>query len=466
VPPFVVPDVLVLAAGGVLGEAWMSGVLGGIEDAAGVDLRRSEAFIGTSAGAIVAARLAAGRRPRRPDERPPQGAVPEEHPGGPPAALRALGALGWAATAPAASAAMAIGAAPAAMARAVVLARLPRGTDTLDHLHAELRRSKVRFDGRLRVCCVDRRTGRRVVGGAPGAPPADVADAVVASCAIPWRFTPVAIDGREYVDGGMWSATNLDAAPAGRDTEVLCLDPIAGLSAPTAAVAVVRSAFRLSAELEIQRLRARGARVRHVTPDRGAAAGMGADLMDARPAARVLAEGYRQGRAVDARRRMTASVVRAAAAPATTALAAVVGRSARARVPATTAAAAAAAVVATAAPAAVVVRRGARRRRRGGRRGAVLALGALSAARAVARPGARPLAARRPGVAGLARLRRSERVAGAQGLGGQADAVARDGVGREADAERGADADDRQADRHRAAPPRHGRSPARAPPTG
>ena len=60
------PDVLVLAGGGIVGEAWMHGVLAGIEDAARVDFRDVEAFVGTSAGSIVAARLAAGRRPPRP----------------------------------------------------------------------------------------------------------------------------------------------------------------------------------------------------------------------------------------------------------------------------------------------------------------------------------------------------------------------------------------------------------------
>lgn len=53
---------LVLGAGGVVGEAWMSGVLAGIEHAASVDLRDVEAVVGTSAGAIVAARLVAGER--------------------------------------------------------------------------------------------------------------------------------------------------------------------------------------------------------------------------------------------------------------------------------------------------------------------------------------------------------------------------------------------------------------------
>ena len=60
------PDVLVLGGGGVLGEAWMMGVLAGLEDGSGFDLRDCESFVGTSAGAIVAAHLVAGRSPRRP----------------------------------------------------------------------------------------------------------------------------------------------------------------------------------------------------------------------------------------------------------------------------------------------------------------------------------------------------------------------------------------------------------------
>ena len=44
------PDVVVLGGGGILGEAWMSGVLAGIEDAAGIEFASCESFIGTSAG--------------------------------------------------------------------------------------------------------------------------------------------------------------------------------------------------------------------------------------------------------------------------------------------------------------------------------------------------------------------------------------------------------------------------------
>src|SRR3954453_21094 len=101
---FAAPDVLVLAGGGVLGEAWMTGVLAGIEDAAAIDLRRTEAFVGTSAGSIVAARVAAGRSPRRPAEGAPD-AAPSARADGDDGrgaairqALRSAGAMAWAGT--------------------------------------------------------------------------------------------------------------------------------------------------------------------------------------------------------------------------------------------------------------------------------------------------------------------------------------------------------------------------------
>jgi hypothetical protein len=62
------PDVLVLGVGGTLGEAWLSGFLAGAGQQGGIDFRQSAHFVGTSAGSIVAARLAAGRLPRRPGE--------------------------------------------------------------------------------------------------------------------------------------------------------------------------------------------------------------------------------------------------------------------------------------------------------------------------------------------------------------------------------------------------------------
>jgi NTE family protein len=291
VAAFVAPDVLVLAGGGVIGEAWMTGLLAGIEDEAGVDLRRVEAFVGTSAGAIVAARLAAGRSPRRPSGR---GAAPQAgsdaDADGRLRLLRTAARWGWAATSPLAPVATALAAPGGALVRSAILARAPDSGRILTRLHDELEREGGRFDGRLRVCCVEKRSGKRVVFGAPGAPPATVADAVTASCAIPWVFAPVRIGDHDYVDGGVWSVTNLDAAPAGRDTEVLCLDPTASLRSP------VRQAFRVAISVELQILRRRGSRVRHVGPDAEAAEAMGTDFMATGPVTAALAAGHRQGR--------------------------------------------------------------------------------------------------------------------------------------------------------------------------
>src|SRR3954452_1680188 len=58
------PDVLVLGGGGILGEAWMNAVLAGLEEATGFDARYCDGYVGTSAGSIVAAALAAGATPR------------------------------------------------------------------------------------------------------------------------------------------------------------------------------------------------------------------------------------------------------------------------------------------------------------------------------------------------------------------------------------------------------------------
>lgn len=308
------PDVLVLAGGGTVGEAWMTGVLAGIEATTGIDLRRTEQLIGTSAGSIVAAWLASGRSPRRPDdagdELPTMGSSYAGDADAEPAeafeaadrgrlvrgAARAVAGRVWDAAAPLASPTLTIGAGPGALARSVLLARVPDGGRTLARLHEAIERLGVRFDGRLRVVTVDRATGRRVVFGAPGAPPASVADAVTASCSIPWVFRPVRIGGREYVDGGVWSMTNLDVAFVGRGSEVLCLSVVSGLPVGLRSpLGALRAGARVAEAVEAQALRRRGAHVRIVGPDAASAEAIGPNLMDARRADAALAAGYRQG---------------------------------------------------------------------------------------------------------------------------------------------------------------------------
>ncbi len=294
------PDVLVLGGGGVLGEAWMMGVLAGVEDGADVDLRECESFVGTSAGAIVASHLAAGKAPRRPSS---VGTDLEVSTGAPSrglavaaaAAARRAGQAAVAASATFAPLALGIAAPGGALMRALLLRGLPRPPDTLAGLRAHIESLAATFDGRLRVTAVDRGRGRRVVFGSPNAPAATVGEAVEASCTVPWLFAPVTIGGREYVDGGVWSPTNLDAAPAGRDTHVLCLNPTASLATRHTMLTVMRNVARSAVSVEALALRRRGARVRTIAPNAECAAAMGSNFMDQEPRTRVLSAGYRQG---------------------------------------------------------------------------------------------------------------------------------------------------------------------------
>jgi NTE family protein len=301
---FAKPDVLVLCGGGVLGEAWMTGVLAGIEDAAGLDVRELDRFVGTSAGSIVSARLAAGRRLRRPavpaasdaDSPGPAGSGPTSPSGPAASAVTAASRVAASAISPLVDPLLMLGAPGGAIARAILLARVPRGERTLDELVSWLEHIGARFDGRLRVCCVDRASGRRVVFGAPGAPPAPVSLAVAASCSIPGVFAPVTIGGREYVDGGAWSQANLDAAPVGRSTRVLCLNPVLGLpSGARSPWRMAYSAWRARAQLEELALRRRGAHVSTIGPSPAAGAPMSAGLMQTGPRQDVHAAGYAQG---------------------------------------------------------------------------------------------------------------------------------------------------------------------------
>ena len=108
-------------------------------------------------------------------------------------------------------------------------------------------------------------------------------------------FAPVRIGDREYVDGGVWSPANLDVAPAGRDTQVLCLNPTSGITGANTFVGLVRNVAHSAVSLEALALRRRGAAVQIVAPDSQAAAAMGMNFMNREPRGRVLEAGYRQG---------------------------------------------------------------------------------------------------------------------------------------------------------------------------
>jgi NTE family protein len=75
----------------------------------------------------------------------------------------------------------------------------------------------------------DYATGERVAFGREDAPPAELADAVAASCAIPGFYHPVTIAGRRYVDGGIYSTSNLDTLLDVELDLAICLNPTSTL---------------------------------------------------------------------------------------------------------------------------------------------------------------------------------------------------------------------------------------------
>jgi NTE family protein len=283
----------------------MSALLTGLAESASFDPRRCDAFVGTSAGSIVAASLAGGVEPHaRLGELPEQPAVPasESSDGDSYAsasALRAAIAAGRASAAPFAALGLRAAEPGGALLRRAALSRVPAGRRSLGGLGERVDKRGAAWDGRLLIATVDLGTGRRVMFGAPGAPSASVGQAVEASCAIPGVFRPVEIGGRSYVDGGAWSGTNMDAAPVRRGTRVLCLNPTGALRLP------LRSPFgafaalsRSLAAVELLALERRGAKVKNVAPDTASAAAMGSNLMDPEPRADVIAAGLAQGRAL------------------------------------------------------------------------------------------------------------------------------------------------------------------------
>ena len=298
------PDVLVLGGGGVLGEAWMTAVLTGLAEARGFDARGCEGYVGTSAGAIVAAGLVAGIDPAsRVEELPEQPAVsPSQASAAGGLAARAV-AAGLAASgaviAPLAAVGLRSTEAGGALLRRAALARVPDGHRSLAGLGVQLERAGASWDGRLGIAAVELESGRRVVFGSPGAPEASVAAAVEASCAIPGVFRPITVDGRRYVDGGVWSPTNMDRAQVRPGTEVLCLNPTGSLRPSRgAAFGALGLVSRSLATVEALALERRGARVTVVSPDAAAAGAMGTNLMDTGRRSRVSAAGMAQGRAL------------------------------------------------------------------------------------------------------------------------------------------------------------------------
>ena len=300
---------LVLGAGGVLGAAWMTGALVRLQErlpgpAAEVDL-----MVGTSAGSVLAAALRCGaplaeitdwQRGNATGQlsesavlaaqEGPLPPLPYLRPGSLPLARAALtlqvppwvGASGWL---------------PHGRGQHTALRSLVSALHRRHHQHQADQHHWV--DGRTWIAAMDYDTGRRVLFGQPGAPPATLTDAVVASCSIPGWYTPAVIGGRRYVDGGVRSATSLGVLRGADVDEVWVLAPMAS----TEPDRPLRPHLRLERRLrqlitralirQAKLLRAEGKHVTIMTPGASDLAVMGANLMDGSRRQAVLEQSLR-----------------------------------------------------------------------------------------------------------------------------------------------------------------------------
>lgn len=238
---------VVLAGGSFAASAWEIGLLAGLASA-GVDLRDSDLFIGTSAGGRVALHLANGTDlhalleqqftpiPNLPSAPPPD----------------------WPTIRRECAEAKAAGGSLDAILRRFGKIALNHASPASADLHARRERMAAQLPVQawpakpVLIVAVDAETGaRRVFDRASGV---SVVDAMIATTAS-FGATPPVIDGQPYIDGGYHSSNNADLA-AGFD-EVFVLS----LRAPPGALALVPLDESVSA------VRATGARVTVIQPD-------------------------------------------------------------------------------------------------------------------------------------------------------------------------------------------------------
>jgi NTE family protein len=289
---------LVLGAGGVLGGAWLTGGLAAIADETGWDPATADYIVGTSAGSMMGALVAAGVPPWfMVDHSAGETFDGLVDAGGNPAgsASRSAGAVfklhrGMPALGPGS---WRLGLAalrnPSMYTPAAAFgAWLPNGVISNESLKETVRR--VVPDGwtdhpNTWIVACDYSTGRRVPFGRQDAPEADLADAVAASCAIPGFYRAVTIGGRRYVDGGMYSASNLDLLAERQLDLVICLNPTSTLHQQTSAnpldrvAEAVRKAAGRRLGYEAQKVRAGGTEVVLIQPLADDLALMGRNLM-------------------------------------------------------------------------------------------------------------------------------------------------------------------------------------------
>ena len=296
---------LVLGAGGVLGAAWTIGALVALTEQYGWDPRAADVLVGTSAGSVLAASLAAGvgvddllkhQRglpvPGIEFDHDAQSALPPlPWPGiGSPRGLVSTARHPFQVT--------------PMMALSTVL---PRGRGSGEQIgqlvDALVPRGQWTSHPQTWIVAMDYESGRRVPFGRAGAPPAALRDAVMASCSIPGWYAPVRIGSTCYVDGGACSPTSLDlVAKVGLD-EVVVLSPMSSVDydRPTSVACLlerqVRRVVSRRVLAELRKVEAAGTRVTLLGPGAEDLAVIGANMMDPRRRVQVLETSLRTSRA-------------------------------------------------------------------------------------------------------------------------------------------------------------------------
>jgi NTE family protein len=290
---------LVCGGGGILGGAWLVGALYALTEATGWQPSWADYIVGTSAGSVVAALVA--------EKIPPWFLVHHQRGGdvegmtngeGQPIAhaddtTRRL--LSWTGELPRpilGSPALALRTAlhpwryPPAAAVTGWVGRGFLSTDEVCRMVEMVVPHGWSRHEHLWIVALDYATGKRVVFGRDDAPKAELWQAVTASCAIPGLYRPVRIDRRLYVDGGIWSPSNLDLLVDTDVDLVVALNPMSSLQPglPTTIGERIerrlRRAFGRRFGREAHRLRDKGVELLLIQPGAEDLDAMGLNLME------------------------------------------------------------------------------------------------------------------------------------------------------------------------------------------
>jgi NTE family protein len=296
---------LVLGGGGVVGQAYHSAVLAVLEHDLGFDARKADVIVGTSAGSITGTLLRLGVSAEDlaawTVKAPLSGtggvmahiaetAVPELAPFHPlsllrrPLRLPGRQLLQRAVTRPWQFRPLAAG-----------MTLLAPGRHDISEQLAALRELEQPGwpEHALWICAVRRRDGRRVVFGRPGTRQVPIHLAVAASCAVPGYFSPVRIDGRSYIDGGVHSPTNAAILRGSAIDLAIIISPMSGAAGwrPDFYAAARRHSTRLLRR-EVRALEAAGIDTVVFAPGAEEQRVMGDDMMSRNRLNEVIQEAF------------------------------------------------------------------------------------------------------------------------------------------------------------------------------